>query len=58
MQRVDFTGLSKTCFARMIEQMLLSLNNFASHGRGWWQIALRMLNYDLSSQNQFVPLPI
>ena len=34
-QRVDFTGLSKSCFAGMIEQMLLSLNNFASHGSGW-----------------------
>ena len=35
MQRVDFTGLSKSCFAGMVEQMLLSLNNFASHGSGW-----------------------
>ena len=35
MQRVDFTGLSKPCFAGMVEQMLLSLNNFASHGSGW-----------------------
>ena len=34
-QRVDFTGLSKSCFAGMVEQMLLALNNFASHGSGW-----------------------
>ena len=35
MQRVDFTGLSKSCFAGMVEQMLLALNIFASHGSGW-----------------------
>ena len=35
MQRVDFTGLSKSCFAGTVEQMILSLNNFASHGSGW-----------------------
>ena len=35
MQRLDFTGLSKSCFAGMVEQMLLSLNHFASHGSGW-----------------------
>ena len=35
MQRVYFTGLSKSCFAGMVEQMLLALNNFASHGSGW-----------------------
>ena len=34
-QRVDFTGLSKPCFSGMFEQMLLALNNFASHGSGW-----------------------
>ena len=35
MRRINFTGLSRSCFAGMVEQMLFSLSNFASHGRGW-----------------------
>ena len=34
MERVDFAGLSDKSFHSMVEQMLLSLNNFASHGSG------------------------
>ena len=32
---MGFTGLSKSFFTGTVEQMLLSLNNFASHGSGW-----------------------
>ena len=35
MQGVDISGLSKSCFAGMVEQMLLALNIFASQGSGW-----------------------
>ena len=35
MERVDFGGLADKTFHAMLEQMLLSLNNFASHGSGW-----------------------
>ena len=34
-QRVDFPGLSNEAFFEMIEQMILALNNFSSHGSGW-----------------------
>ena len=35
MERVDFGGLADKTFHAMVEQMLLALNNFASHGSGW-----------------------
>ena len=35
MERVDFGGLADKTFHTMVEQMLLALNNFASHGSGW-----------------------
>ena len=35
MERVDFGGLTDKSFHAMVEQMLLALNNFASHGSGW-----------------------
>ena len=35
MERVDFGGLADKTFHVMVEQMLLALNNFASHGSGW-----------------------
>ena len=35
MEHVDFGGLSDKSFHSMVEQMLLSLNNFASHGSVW-----------------------
>ena len=34
-QRVDFPGISNEYFPEMSEQMILSLKNFSSHGRGW-----------------------
>ena len=34
-KRVDFGGLADKTFHAMVEQMLLALNNFASHGSGW-----------------------
>ena len=48
MQRVDFTGLSKSCFARMVEQMLLALNNFASHGSGWTADSIQKIELKLA----------
>ena len=35
MERVDFGGIADESFHQMVEQMLLSLNSFASHGSGW-----------------------
>ena len=35
MERVDVGGLADKRFHSMVEQMLLSLNIFASHGSGW-----------------------
>ena len=35
MHTVDFSGLSNDEFIGMVEQMLISLTNFASHGSGW-----------------------
>ena len=35
MKRVDFGGIADENFHQMVEQMLLSLNSFASHGSGW-----------------------
>ena len=35
MERVDFGGLADKTFHAMVEQMLLALSNFASHGSGW-----------------------
>ena len=35
MERVDFGGIADESFHQMVEQMLLSLNRFASHGSGW-----------------------
>ena len=62
MQRVDSTGLSKSCFAGMIEQMLLSLNNFASHGSGWTvdrieNVELRFVKSKPISASSYLALP-
>ena len=62
MQRVDFTGLSKSCFAGLIEQMLLSLNNFASHGSGWTvdrieNVELRFVKSKPISASSYLALP-
>ena len=62
MQRVDFTGLSKSCLAGMIEQMLLSLNNFASHGSGWTvhrieNVELRFVKSKPISASSYLALP-
>ena len=62
MQRVDFTGLSKSCFAGMLEQMLLALNNFASHGSGWTvdsteSIELRLARSKPIAASSFLALP-
>ena len=35
MHTIDFSGLSNDEFLGMVEQMLISLTNFASHGSGW-----------------------
>ena len=35
MERVDFGDIADESFHQMVEQMLLSLNSFASHGSGW-----------------------
>ena len=35
MHTVDFSGLSNDEFIEMVEQMLISLANFASHGSGY-----------------------
>ena len=35
MERVDFGGPADKTFHAMVEQMLLTLNNFASHASGW-----------------------
>ena len=35
MERDDFGGITDESFHQMVEQMLLSLNSFASHGSGW-----------------------
>ena len=61
MQRVDFTGLSKSCFAGMIEQILFSLNNFASHGSGWTvnrieNVELRFVNSKPISASSYLAL--
>ena len=62
MQRVDFTGLSKSCFAGMVEQMLLALNNFASHGSGWTldsieNIELRLARSKPIAASAYLALP-
>ena len=62
MQRVDFTGLSKPCFAGMVEQMLLPLNNFASHGSGWTvdsieNIELRFARSKTIAASSYLALP-
>ena len=62
MQRVDFIGMSKSCFAGMIEQMLLSLNNFASHGSGWTvdrieNVELRFIKSKPISASSYLALP-
>ena len=62
MQRVDFTGLSKSCFAGMVEQMLLSLNNFASHGSGWTvdsidNVELRFVKTKPIAASSYLALP-
>ena len=61
-QRVDFTGLSKSCFAGMVEQMLLALNNFASHGSGWTvdrieNIELRLARSKPIAASSYLALP-
>ena len=63
MQRVDITGMSKSCFAGMIEQMLFSLNNFASHGIGWTvdrieNVKLRFVKSKPISASSYLALPI
>ena len=54
MLRVDFTGMSNECFAEMVEQILLALNNFASHGNGWNVDQINNVDYDLLEQDPLV----
>ena len=35
MERDDFGGIADESFHQMVEQIILSLNSFASHGSGW-----------------------
>ena len=62
MERVDFGGLTDKSFHSMVEQMILSLNNFASHGSGWTldrieNIGVRLVKNKPISASSYLALP-
>ena len=62
MERVDFGGLPDKSFHAMVEQMLLALNNFASHGSGWAldqidNIEVRLVKNKPMSASSYLALP-
>ena len=62
MERVDFGGLADKTFHSMVEQMLLALNHFASHGSGWTfdqivNIEIRLAKAKLIRASSFLALP-
>ena len=57
MQRVDFTVLSISCFTGMVEQRLLALNNFASHGSGWAVDRIENIEMRLGSSKPIAASP-
>ena len=61
-QRVDFVGLNNNSFAEMVEQMLISLNNFASHGSGWTvdsieNVEIRLVRSKPIAASSYLALP-
>ena len=62
MERVDFGDLADKSFHSMVRQMLLSLNNFASHGSGWTldqieNIEVRLVKNKPISASSYLALP-
>ena len=62
MQRIGFVGLTNNSFAEMVEQMLISLNNFASHGSGWTvdnieNVEIRLVRSKPIAASSYLALP-